>query len=469
MLLSGPFEKFVEASPVTVMMRGIIENLFHPERLDRLFEETAVTQYTRKLPFSTVAEVMGEVVFHVNPSVGASLQERVDSLPVSTRAFYLKLNGVEPQVAAVLVRDLVRQLAPVIRKLGLRIPLLRGYKVRILDGNHFAATEHRLQETRRETAAPLPGQALTVLDPDLRLAIDVFPCEDGHAQERSLLWQVLLTVCAGDLWIADRNFCTLGFLFGIADRNFCTLGFLFGIARLDVRFLIRHHASMPLEKTGRSKLIGESETGRVFEQKGRIIDPETGRSMTVRCVTVKLKTATRDGESEFVILTNLPQKDADAMKVAALYRKRWTVETMFQEMTENLTCEIRTLGYPRAAVFAFCLALMAWNGMSVIHAALRNVHGEETVEENLSSYYLSLEISQVYHGMLIAIPPEEWEVFRNLTTAQLASQLKQLAARVSLKKLQKHPRGPKRPQPKRKYSGNGQHVSTAKLLARRNQ
>jgi IS4 transposase len=453
MLLSGPFEKFVEASPVTVMMRGIIENLFHPERLDRLFDENAVTQYTRTLPFSTVAEVMGEVVFNVNPSVGASLQERVDSLPVSTRAFYLKLNGVEPKVAAVLVRDSVRQLAPVIRKLGLRTPLLPGYNIRILDGNHFAATEHRILETRGETAAPLPGQALTVLDPDLRLAIDVFPCEDGHSQERSLLDQVLLTVCLGDLWIADRNFCTLGFLFGIA--------------RLKGRFLIRHHASMPLDKTGVNKLIGESETGRVFEQSGKITDPQTGRSMTVRCVTVKLKTATRDGEREIVILTNLPKKDADAMKVAALYRKRWTVETMFQEMTENLTCEIKTLGYPRAAVFAFCLALMAWNGMSVIHAALRSVHGEETVEKNLSSYYLSLEISQVYHGMLIAIPPAEWEIFRNLTTVQLASLLKQLAVRVSLKQLQKHPRGPKRQQPKRKYSGNGKHVATAKLLARR--
>lgn len=455
MLLSGPFEKFVEASPVTVMMRGIIENLFHPERLDRLFEETAVTQYTRKLPFSTVAEVMGEVVFNVNPSVGASLQERVDSLPVSTRAFYQKLNGVEPQVAAVLVRDSVLQLAPVIRKLGLRTLLLPGYNVRILDGNHFAATEHRLLETRGETAAPLPGQALTVLDPDLRLAIDVFPCEDGHAQERSLLHLVLLTVRLMDLWIADRNFCTLGFLFGIA--------------RLGGRFVIRHHASMPIDKIGQNTFIGKSGTGRVFEQKARITDPETGRSMAIRCVTVKLTTPTKDGEREIVILTNLPKKDADAMKVADLYRNRWTVESMFQEMTDNLTCEIKTLGYPRAAVFAFCLALMAWNGMSVIHAALRSVHGEETVEQDVSMYYLTLEISQVYHGMLIAIPPEEWAIFRNLTTAQLASLLKQLAGRVSLKHLQKHPRGPKRPQPKRKYSGNGKHVAVAKLLARRNQ
>ena len=141
---------------------------------------------------------------------------------------------------------------------------------------------------------------------------------------------------------------------------------------------------------------------------------------------------------------------------------------MVQEMTENLTCEIKTLGYPRAAVFAFCLALMAWNGMSVIHAALRNVHGEESVEQNLSNFYMSLEIAQVYNGMMIAIPVAEWEIFQNLTTAKLASVLKQLASKVSLKKFQKSKRGPKRPQPKRIYSSNGQHVATAKLLARRN-
>ncbi len=123
MLLSGPFEKFVESSPVSVMMRGIVENLFHPERLERLFEETAVTQYTRTLPFSTVAEVMGEVVFNVNPTVNAALKDRVETLPVSISGFYQKLNRIEPNVSAVLVRDSAVQLAPGIRRLGLRITL----------------------------------------------------------------------------------------------------------------------------------------------------------------------------------------------------------------------------------------------------------------------------------------------------------------------------------------------------------
>ena len=454
MLLNGPFERFVEASPVSVMMRAVIENLFHPERLERLFDETAVTQYTRKLPFATVAEVMGEVVFNVNPSINAALVERSGTLPVSVTAFYQKLNGIEPAVSAVLVRDSAVHLTPVIRKLGLRTPLLPGYNIRILDGNHFAATEHRLLETRRETAAPLPGQALVVLDPDVRLAVDVIPCEDGHAQERSLLNQILPSVRVKDLWIADRNFCTLGFLSGIVRRK--------------GRFLIRHHANMPLQLIGRRKLIGQSDTGKVFEQQARMTDPDSGREIKIRCITVKLNVATRDKEQEIHILTNLSKTAADGLKVADLYRTRWSVESLFQEMTENLTCEIKTLGYPRAAVFAFCLALVAWNGMSVIHAALRNVYGEETVDENVSSFYLSLEIAQVYNGMMIAIPAAEWTIFQNLSTAKMASVLIQLAGKVSLAKFQKSKRGPKRQQPQRKYSGNGQHVATAKLLARRN-
>ncbi len=40
-------------------------------------------------------------------------------------------------------------------------------------------------------AGPLPGKSLVVYDPGVRLPIDVFPCEDGHAQERSLLKTVL--------------------------------------------------------------------------------------------------------------------------------------------------------------------------------------------------------------------------------------------------------------------------------------
>ena len=102
---------------------------------------------------------------------------------------------------------------------GGRTPLLPGYHVKILDGNHLAGTEHRLKELRTIRAGALPGHALVVLDPGLMLATDVILCEDGHAQERSLLDQVLEIVRARDLWIEDRNFCKTNFLFGITGRD----------------------------------------------------------------------------------------------------------------------------------------------------------------------------------------------------------------------------------------------------------
>jgi IS4 transposase len=454
MLLGKRFAQFVEDSPISVMMRGIVEYAFDANRLNEIFEETAEAQYTRELQFSTVADLMAEVVFNISPSIGAAYQANIDQMTVTCRSVYNKLNGIEPQISGALVDDSVNQFAPVIKKLGATLPpLLRGYRTKIIDGNHFSATEHRIAELRTMGDAPLPGKALVVLDPQLKLAIHVFPCEDGHAQERSLLSPVLECVEKGDLWIEDRNFCTLGFLFGIRSRG--------------AKFLVRQHANLPGRLRGRLKYRGRIATGRVYEQSMALTDPDTGSTLMVRRITVKLNQPTRDGDTELHILTNLPQKDANALKVADLYRKRWTIETMFQELTETLTCEIRTLGYPKAALFAFCLSLVAYNGISVIKAALRSAHGTETVEENVSGYYLSLEISKTYTGMMIAIPAKHWSVFRDMSVAQLAKTLKELAYQVDLAKYQKNPRGPKLPRPERVYTGRSHHVSTARILARR--
>lgn len=42
-----------------------------------------------------------------------------------------------------------------------------------------------------------------------------------------------------------------------------------------------------------------------------------------------------------------------------------------------MRCEINTLGYPKAALFAFCLAASLSNVLSVIRAALHAVHGRD--------------------------------------------------------------------------------------------
>jgi hypothetical protein len=147
----------------------------------------------------------------------------------------------------------------------------------------------------------------------------------------------------------------------------------------------------------------------------------------------------------------------------------WTVEGMFQELTENLGCEVNTLCYPKAALFAFGVALVAYNVLAVTRAALRAVHGEEKVEKEVSGYYRALEIAGVYLGMMIAIPAEHWAVFARLTAKRLAGVLRELAGKVRLAAFRRHRRGPKKHPVKRRYSKKHPHVSTAQLLEKRRQ
>ena len=453
MVLGDIFERFAEQSPVTVMARAALEHALDPRAIDALFEKAAERQYTRTLLFSTVVDLMGTVVCNVRPAIHAAFQANAESIGVSLRAVYDKIDRTEPGVSAELVRHTARTLAPVVAAMGGGRPdWLPGYPVKILDGNHLAGTEHRLKELRSVGAGALPGHALVVLDPRAMLVTDVFPCEDGHAQERSLLDQVLETIRSGEVWIADRNFCTTGFLFGIARRG--------------GSFVIRQHrAALHIEWVGERRTCGRVETGAVFERQVRLSDGD-GETITVRRITVELDKPTRDGDNEIHILTNLPAEVADAGMIAELYRRRWTVESAFGELATCLNGEVNTLGYPKAALLAFCVALVSYNVLSVVKAALRSVHGVEAVEE-VSGYYLADEIAGTHRGMMIAIPADEWAVFAGLTASAMGGVLRALAAKVRLAKLRKHRRGPKRPQPKRASGAKVSHVSTARLLAER--
>lgn len=449
-MFAAGFLAFIEKRPIGVMARAITERFFEPEQLDALFQQTAVNQYQRNLLFSAVVDLMQGVVLGYDPTVFAAYTKRQKTFPVSDQALYDKLNRMELGLSAALVSDSARRGAEAIDALGARRPpWLPGYHVRVLDGNAPAATEHRLEPLRDTWAAPLPGKILVVLDPELGLATDAFLTPDGHAQERSLLDEVLQTVRAKDLWIADRNFCTLKFLFEIAAK--------------EAFFLIRQHGTLQGHLKGRRTFRGESSTGKVYEQAIELT--HAGQTRTMRRITIELLKPTRDGDMVLHLLTNLPE-DVSAVVCAELYRKRWSIETLFYEVTQTLQCEIKTLCYPPAALFVFCLALMAANAVAVLKGALRATHGDEDADE-MSAYYMALEIKQVHEGMMIALPAEEWTIFRTISIAEFAVQLRAMAKHMDLDLYRKSKRGPKKPpRPKDQYR-NGGHVSTHKELRRK--
>jgi hypothetical protein len=185
-MIGDIFERFVEQTPLTVMVRAIMERIFATEQLEQLFEDTAERQYTRELLFSSVVGIMSLVVCGIYPSVGSAYKAFEKVVGVSKVSLYAKINGLEPKLSQALVRYSSEQLSSVVAEFTQASKIiLPGYEVRIIDGNHFAGTEHRLKVLRTEAAGALPGQAIAVLDPQRELVVDVFPEEAARVRRVS--------------------------------------------------------------------------------------------------------------------------------------------------------------------------------------------------------------------------------------------------------------------------------------------
>ena len=449
MLCGQVFDRFVAKCPVTVMVRGLLERAFRPEALDQLFLGTAQRQYTKELLFSTTVELLATVVCRIHPSVHSAYKDNEEDVGVSVRSLYDKRAATETGLSEALVRHAAERLKPVLPLLKATLPpYVKGYRTKVLDGNHLAATERRLKGLRDAAAGALPGQTLVVLEPELQLATDVYCCEDAHAQERSLLPRLLDRVAERDLWVADRNFCTTAFLVALAGKK--------------AAFVIRQHGStLSWEKEGRRKRVGRIDEGVVYEQRLWLNDGEGGE-LEVRRVTLVPDEPTSDGDTEIHLITNLPSR-VSGKRVAQVYRKRWTIEQLFLNLTTVLKCELNTLPYPKAALFGFCVALAAANLLGTAKGSLRAAHGAEAAEQ-VSDYHLATQVAGTYQGMMIALPAEEWRPLGELADEAFAQWLLGLARGVNLRRLRKEPRGPKKPRPRRTRFAGKKHIATSRLL-----
>lgn len=98
------------------------------------------------------------VATRTHPSVQASYWEARERLGVSAEAVYGQLRCFEPQITAALVRETATDMSEVIAALPRgRRKVLPGRDVFYLDGNHLAATEHRLGGLRTTREGPLSG------------------------------------------------------------------------------------------------------------------------------------------------------------------------------------------------------------------------------------------------------------------------------------------------------------------------
>jgi hypothetical protein len=436
-----------------LMLEMILERAFHPAALDAMFKRTAEQQYTRDLLFSTLVDLMLLVVLNKRNSVHRSYLSMRDEVSVSVRAVYDKLAHTETAVSEGLVKTVADRCAEIIDEMpGATLPSpLDDIPLLIADGNHLAHTHKRLVALRDSAAAPLPGFSLALLDPQRMVMREIVAELDAHAGERSRFDDVIARVRPGECLVADRHFCTRELLLKLlAKRAFV---------------IIRQHAGLPLQLVGERVLVKADETARYYEQVVRLQD-EAGPSVELRRITIELAKPTRKGDTILHILTNVPREKAEALMIAGLYRRRWTIEAMFQQLEGMLQSEVETLGYPKAALFAFAVAVCGFNVLSTLRAALRSAHGAEFVEAEVSAFHVAEQARTPWRGLQVLLLAAGWCNWHRVSLADFTKELLRLATLFPMNAVRKAIRGPKKERPPKTANAAKKHISTQRILAK---
>ena len=123
------------------------------------------------------------------------------------------------------------------------------------------------------------------------------------------------------------------------------------------------------------------------------------------------------------LLTNVPAQEAGQGNLVVVYGKRWTIETAFFELTTTLSCEIQDLRVSQSRAICVLPGVGRVQRRRGHQSGVTRAHGKPQGNDDVSSYYLALEIRQTYDGMMVAIPAPHWEVFREMSPAELAGVL----------------------------------------------
>jgi hypothetical protein len=286
-------------------------------------------------------------------------------------------------------------------------------------------------------------------DPASGLCTDVVASKDAYASEQILATALFERAEPNDVFVADRHFATTQAFLQLASQG--------------AYLLVREHLpQLVLQTLGKARKVGRVETGLVWEQPVELTDKQSGQTIRVRRITIKLDQPTENGDTEIRLLTNLPKR-VSTLKVARLYRKRWTIESHIDVIKNDLHGEIESLGKPSAAIFALCMSMVAANALAVVKRAIEAEHGDALAQQ-LSGYYLADEIAGNYRAIDALLEQPELDRLAVQAPQAFWRWCRHTARHIRPAAFTAQPRGPKLMPPKRASGKRRHHYSTQRLL-----
>jgi hypothetical protein len=431
---------------------------FDDAHLEQLYEANRGRSYTGVLEFPRFVAMVRDCLLQHGGSGNrvCGEAERAGTLAVDRSSFYRKLANAPVGLSRALLRGCTARLGELLPPP--RADLLPGcfedLEVVVIDGKKVKNAAKRLEPTRGYSGTLLGAKALVAMDLRSGLAVAMSDSLDGEANDvplvPDLLPQVREVIPGPILWTADRQFGDLGVprLMAAREGDHYVLRLRKGPS----------FAPDPLVPT----LTTRDEHGRaVLDEVGTL--GKGANALRVRRVTLRRKDAAGK-DDDVVLITDLPDREAfDASDLLKLYRRRWGIEQMFQQVTETFALRHLIGCTPRAVLFQFALCLLMYNLVQAVKAYVAaDGHVERASVSTANLFYdVKRELLTWSYFALAAPAQAPPRAAATTTRARLRELLKGSWDPLAYPKAaDKKPRPP-RPQPRRLHGG---HTSVQRLL-----
>lgn len=379
------------------------------------------------------------------------------TLKTTVQAVYGKLGRVPIQLSLGLFAEAAQRLAELASATVVHdLPdAVAGFQVLGFDGKKIKYLPQRLTPLRGLRGDFYGGKLLVAQDLSTQQVVAVQAVADGEAADNPLVPAVVRRIRAipqsrRRLWLGDRAFCDFKLLQLLsADAD---------------EFLVRFNTSCGFHPDPSvPQRTGSDDENRPYRQQwGWLGGPNNRYRTRVRQITVQW-----GKDDPLVLVTSLEDDESyPAAELLTLYRSRWGLEVLFQQVV--VTFDLRQLigGTPQATVFQAILCLLLYN----ITMTIRNfvAAGAERLAEEVSLELLFEDVVGDLTGWVRVIDADATvDLLRARPfhrPAQLRAYLRKTLGSVWTDRWQKSPKRRRSPpKPARAYVCGG-HTSVEKVL-----
>lgn len=439
------------ADAVLSLWRWVADPLF----LLSVFARHRGQGYEKAISFEVLVQLIADALLEHQGSGKKSFARGREQglLTASVQAVYQKLSRVPLGLSEAWLAESSARLRPVYpAAAGLPLaPALRELEVISVDGKAIKRVAKRLKLLRGRKGGVLGGKALVALELRSGLVVAMATHADGETNDAklvpALLPHVRAQVRGPRLWVADRQFCDLtqpaAFL---QDGDHC---------------LVRYHPKTPFYPAAAYLAHrGQDAQGRVWEQAwGWFGSEKSTQRRFLRRVTLY-----RPGEEPIMLSTDLlDATQFPATDLLDLYLARWSIERVFQQITEVFHLQPLIGTTPQGTVFQFAFCVLLYNLVQVVRAYVATAQARPV--PTISTELLFDDVHRQLVAVTELVPAEQLAVVVPVlpTAEALRAQLTRLLATLWTPRWLKQPTK-KRPAPAPRTPTRGNHTSVFRVL-----